>query len=258
MVRRAFVIVADWPYDELTAVGRLTWCCTGGTENHIGIFIPCCTADEIASHSNRWQPSLSHTSARGAEHVAFDYMSDLRPRFQSWENEKYYTKRADVWLYPILDVDASDVHLACVEVARLRPRNDCMHRMNAVVWCWPFRCWPSNTARVGPSTCVALTLRIISHALHGSKGAALTSDKAVFDALGLERCGPRAPFAPCRLTGYTPRSGIKAMQEAGLVGRPVEGFKAAILQCQGPNPAVPPGANLGNLMPPLTLAVSRD
>ncbi len=256
MVRRAFVIVADWPFDELTTVGRLTWCCTGGTESHIGIFIPCCTAEEIATHSNRWQPSLSHTSAHGAEHVAFDYMSDLRPRFQSWENDKYYTKRASVWLYPILDVDASDVHAACVEVARLRPRNDCMHRMNAIVWCWPFRCWPSNTARVGPSTCVALTLRIISRA-RGSASAALTNDKVVFDALDLERCGLSAPCAPCRLTGHTPRSGLEAMQAAGMVGRPVDGFEAAIAQCQGPNPAGPAGASVGNFLPTLTL-LSRD
>ena len=51
MSRRAFVVVAKWPFGQLTSIGKLTHCFTGGTESHIGILIPCCTA-EIKLHSD--------------------------------------------------------------------------------------------------------------------------------------------------------------------------------------------------------------
>ena len=135
MTRRAFVIVADWPYNQLTDAGRITWCCTGGTENHLGIFIPCCTAEEIAAHSD---PAVSRPDGRGKKNVAFDYMMDKRPRFQSYDQRPYYTEEANVWLYPILGVDAADVHALCLRIARAR-RSTTSCTASTAVWCWPYQ-----------------------------------------------------------------------------------------------------------------------
>ena len=238
MARRAFVILADWPFHQLSDSGKLTWCCTAGTENHLGIFVPCTTAEEAVDHS---EPRLSHPSARGAEHVAFDYMIDRKPRFQSYRNTNYYTKQARVWLFPIVGVDAAAIHAACVEVAREAPINHFCFRCNALCWCWPYHCWCSNTDVVGPSTCVALTLRIIARAKVGS-AAPYVSDAATFAALGIERFGASHPCAPGTLTGYSPRAGLEALQRGKVVGRPVEGFAEAIAQCRGGGPAAALGS----------------
>ena len=246
MPRRAFIVVAEWPYTQLSDPGKLTWCCTGGTENHLGIFIPCTTADEVAAHS---EPRLSHPSARDAEHVSFDYMMDRRPRFQSYKNDRYYTKQAKVWLYPILDVDAAAVHAACLEVAREAPFNHFCFRCNGVCWCWPYPCWCSSNDVIGPSTCVALTMRIIARAKTNSV-APFTSDAAAFTALGMNRWSPSHPCEPAALTGYSPRAGLEALQKGQVVGRPVEGFEAAIAQCRGSGPV----STLGSVYPLLPLA----
>lgn len=245
MSRRAFVIVADWPYRQLSDAGKITWCCTGGTEGHLGIFIPCCTTEEVAAHS---EELVSHPSAREASHVAFDYMMDKYPRFQSFENDRYYTKEAKVWLYPILDVDAADVHAACLEMAYMRPFNHFLYRCNGVLGCWPWPCWCSNTDRVAPSTCVALTLRIIARARTGSM-APYTSDAAAYEALNFNRCGPSNPCEPAALTGYSPRSALEALQRGRNLGRPVDGFANAIAMCRGPGPTAP----LGSTLPLLSL-----
>lgn len=245
MSRRVFVLVADWPFEQLTDIGKLTYCCTGGTENHMGLFIPCCTAEEVAAHSAQ---AVSHPSARDEAHVAFDYMADLLPRFQSWENPQYYNKQANVWLYPVLDVDAAAVHAACLEVAQARPSNNCCHRWSPVWWCWPWHCCPSNTDRVDQSTCVALSLRILAQAQAESRRA-YTSDAFVFETLGLARFGCAHPWAPRLLSGHTPRSALEALQEAGVVGRPLRGFPAAIAQCRGGGAGVP----LGSVLPLLSL-----
>lgn len=227
MGRKAYITVTKWPVDQLTTVGQVTSCCTCGSEDHIGVFIPCATAEEIRWHSD---PAVSHASARQAEHVAFDYMTDLRPWFQSYTNSKYYTPEADVLLYPILVATASDVHAACLEAARRRPRNSCCYRCNAVCWCVPCACAPA-TGRMRPSTCVALTMRVIAYAAAGNDSEAFRSDTFVFEHLGLRRFGSAAPTAPQFLTGHTPRSALNALQKAGVVGLPVSGFAAAVSQC---------------------------
>lgn len=229
MTRRAFVIVAEWPYRQLSQAGKITWCFTGGTENHIGIFIPCATDDEIVAHS---QPDISHPSARDYEHVSFDFMMDQLPRFQSYKNDAYYTKESMVWLYPILGVDAAAIHQACVEVAREMPVNHFCFRCNAVCWCCPYTCscTDANDA-VAPSTCVALTMRIIARAKTNSLSP-YVSDGAVFTALGMNSCSPSHPCEPATLTGYAPRAGLEAMQKARVVGRPLGSFEAAVKQCR--------------------------
>lgn len=197
----------------------------------MGLFIPCCTASEIAAHSDVIA-DVSHPSARGEANVAFDYMDDLFPRFQSWENEDYYTPECEVTLYPILDADAADVHAACMEVARAAPRNTFWHRLNGLFPWWPFRCAGSNTPSVAPSTCVALTMRILARARTGD-ASMYTSDAATFRELGMPRLSCASPCAPRFLTGYSPRAGLEAMQRGGVLGRPLHNFPDAIASCMG-------------------------
>jgi len=246
MVRRAFVVVADWPYRQLSDAGKLTWCCSGGSENHVGIFIPCCTPEEIEAHS---APDVSDPTGRGQQHVTFDFMMDKYPRFQSPDNPNYYTKEANTWLYPILDVDAADVHALCLRVARLRPYNHFLYRCNYLFFCWPTQCWCSNVDELGPMTCVAMTMRIIAAAKSGT-AEPLTSDAATFRTLRMARLSCHDPCAPLVLTAYTPRAGLEAMQQGGVVGRPIEGFEAAARQCRV---AVQQGSALGSGYPLLSL-----
>jgi len=213
----------------------------------MGIFVPCCTPAEVAAHG---QPTSGHKTAKGQQHVVFDYMTDLHPRFQAHTNSDYYTEDARVWLYPLLDVDAADVHAACLEVAQARPTNHWWFRLSAVCWCWPWQCCATPN-RIAPSTCVALTLRIIARARSGSPSA-YKSDRFVFEELGVERCSCSAPFAPRVLTGHTPRSGMEALRGAGVVGSPLEGFEAAIAACKGAGKAPPIGDALP-LLPLLSL-----
>lgn len=229
MGRRAFVVVADWPYYQLSNSGKATACCTGDAENHLGIFIPCTNDDEIVAHS---EPKLSHPSARNAKHVSFDYMIDLRPRFQSFKNADYFTKEVKVRLYPILGVDAEAIHSACVEVAREAPKNHFCYRFNYVCWCWPFACWFSGSERIGASTCVALTMRIIARA-KSMRLAPYTSDAATFVALDMNSFSlPWNSCQPATLTGYSPRMAIKALQKVRVLSRPVNSFEDAISQCK--------------------------
>lgn len=234
MVRRTFLVVTDWPRRQLTTVGKVTDCCTGGTEDHVGIFVPCCTPEEVARHSVSSlyaHADYAHESAKGEQHVVFDYMTDLRPRFQSWRNGRYYTPESRAWLYPILGVDAADVHSACLEAVNVRPRNRWWFRCGAVCWCCACGHCRNGSSAMAPSTCVALSLRIVARARSGSSRA-FASDAFVFEQLGLQRFSCGAPCAPSALTGHTPRSGLEAMQAAGLLGAPVDGFAAAIAQCQ--------------------------
>lgn len=250
MVRRAYVIVASWPLEVMTDVGRVTWCCTGGTEAHLGIFIPCCTDKEIKAHS-AW--AVADPTAVDQKHVTFDYMIDGLPRFQSTTNPHYWTKGARIWCYPILDVEAADVHAACLEVAYFRPYNHLCYRLNgACGGCWPCHTWPSNTPRVGQSTCVSLTLRIIAR-VRADDQRPYVSDEATFQELEIPRCGLAYPCAAGTLTSFSPRAALEALQRARMVGRPVDGFARAISLCSGG----PVTAPLGRLAPAL-LEMSRS
>ena len=244
MSRRAFVVMGHWPFARLTNLGQITWCCAGGTEGHMGIFIPCCTPEEISTHST---PGISEPSARNAEHVTFDYMMDLYPRFQSSSNQRYWTEDSETWCYPILDVDAADVHAACVEIAYLRPYNHGMYRLNGLCGgFWPCHTWPSNTPDVAQSTCAALSMRIIARAKAGNKGP-YTSDAATLDALGIPSCGCSNPCGVGALTGYRPRGALEALQRAHVVGRPLKGFDSAISLCKGGLLKTPLGSALPDL-----------
>lgn len=230
MSRRAFIVVGKWPYYQLTTIGQVTFCCTGGTEGHIGIFIPCCTPEEIEAHSRL---KVSEPSARGAKHVTFDYMLDKYPRFQSSTNPMYWTDEADIYCYPILDVDAAEVHKACMEAAEIRPFNNGCYRINGLCGgCWPCHTWPSNTPLMGQSTCVALTMRIIARAKSRSVKS-FTSDAETLRVLGIPTCGCSNPCGAGALTGFRPRGALEAMQRAAVVGRAMEGFARAVQLCKG-------------------------
>lgn len=224
-MRTAFIVVAKWPWSELNATGRVTLFFNGGTESHIGIFIPNCTEGEVRAHS---QPDVSHSSARGQKHVCFDYI-DKRARFQACSNDRYYTSRSTVLLYPILGVDASEVHKACLEAAVMDPYNLFLYRLNALAWCWPHSFCPGN-GLMAPSTCVALSLRVIARARAQD---AFYSDWAVQRELGMATFGACTPCQPATLNGHTPRSALEALQAAYGVGPLVGGFEEAIAGSQG-------------------------
>lgn len=244
MQRRAFVIVVWWPYEQLTPGGKLTSWCTAGAENHIGIFIPNCSLSEIKAHSI---PDVSHETARGSKDVCFDYMISKYPKFHSPNNKTYYTPEARVYLYPILQATASDVHAACLEMAEALPFNNFAYRFNAVFWCWPFHFARSNTPEVGPSTCVALSLRIIARAASGDR-TAYTDDAAAFKELNMNSFRCTQPLSPHKLTGHTPRSALKSLQKAQVVGRQIDGFDNAIALCNDRS-----AAPLGNWLPLLNV-----
>jgi hypothetical protein len=220
IMRTAYLVVTKWPWSELKASGRLTLVCNGYTESHIGIFLPNCNEDEVRSHS---QADLSHSSARGQKHVCFDYI-DGRARFQSCNNASYYTDRSIVLLYPILDVDASEIHRACLEAAAMDPYNFFFYRLNTLAWCFPFS-FCSGNGLMAPSTCVALSLRLIARA---RSEEAFYSDWTVQHGLGMATFGLYTPCQPATLNGHTPRSALESLQAAHVVGPLVGGFEEAI------------------------------
>ncbi len=230
MNRCAFVVVTDWPSNELSEVGQLTASYTGEAEDHMGVFVPFCTEREIMAHS---APEIGRASANGAKHVSFDYMSDLLPRFQSIYNRNYFTEASRTQFYPILNAPANEVHKVCLDVAEANPRNYCCHRLNSVLWWWPYPCCCCPSQRVvAPSTCVALSARIVAAAATGNQRQALMSDTFVFDALKIPRFSMESPRSPYFLTGYTPRGGARALRDAGVIGAPVDNVDEALRLCK--------------------------
>ena len=220
-MRTSYLVVTKWPCSELNAIGRITSLFTRGTENHIGVFIPNCTESEITRHSD---PAVSHPSARGEKDVCFDYI-DKKAKFQSFKNPLYYTDSSVVFLHPIIGVDASDLHRSCLEAAAMNPYNFFLYRLNALAWCFPFSFYPSN-GLMAPSTCVALSLRVIARAK--SNEEAFYDDLAVQDELGITTFGPCTPCQPATLNGHTPRSVLDSLYASNVVGKLVGDFEDAI------------------------------
>lgn len=222
MARPAYIVLSKWPYDELTVGGKVT--SLFSSYSHIGILLPNCTAREIQDHSN---PGVSHESARGAKHVCFDFV-DKRSRFQSYTNKRYYTPGSTVLVYPILGVDCSAIHRACLEAAHMDPYNFFLYRLNSLVWCTPVSFF-SSSGPMAPSTCVALTLRIIASA-RGNE-LAFYSDRETQLELGLKTFGSSNFWSPALLNGHTPLSALEAMQLAHVVGPLTGDFEDAIGMC---------------------------
>lgn len=263
MARRAFLAVTDWPTNELSEVGRLTASFTGEAEDHMGLLVPFCTAQEIAAHS---EPSVCEPSAKGAPHVSFDFMSNLMPRFQSIRNTHYFTPSSQTNFYPILVAPADAIHQVCMDVATADPRNYCVHRLNYIFWCWPFACCCCPAQRqVAPSTCVALSARIIAAAATGETRRAFRSDHFVADSLGVPRFSLSTPRAPYFLTGYTPKGGVEALRSAGVLGEPVGSANEALELClRSPCIGIAPLApvqtrkSLGRALPLVALRTHSD
>tara|TARA_Y100000768_G_scaffold303821_1_gene237745 strand:- start:4204 stop:4980 length:777 start_codon:yes stop_codon:yes gene_type:complete len=227
--RRAYVVAVDWPFRQLTTLGKLTDVFTGFAETHLGIFIPNCTPHEVAAHS---VPNVSDVTARNMRHVCFDYLADKYPRFQSTTNPSFWTDETRVWLYPILGVHATAVHSACEEVALLKPYNSTIYRLNPMLGgVWPFHCGSATSNGVAQSHCAALTMRIVARARSGNVRA-YTDDTAALNDLGVPIGGLEHPCAPQVLTGFKPRGALEAMQTAGVLGNAVEGFERAISLCR--------------------------
>ena len=243
MSRRAFVVLVDWPFNQINTLGKCTDLFTGFTENHVSIFVPCCSPKEIATHS---APAVSDATARGKQHVSFDYLSDGYPRFQSCTNPRYWTDEASVWLYPILGASAEEVHAACAEVAIYRPHNSVIYRLNpALGGFFPFHCGLANSDRVAQSHCATLSMRIVARARSGDQ-LAYTDDRAALRALGVPVGSLANPCSPSVLTGYKPRGALEAMQSARVLGDAVQGFKRAIECCRK-------GVSLGGTLPGLAM-----
>lgn len=230
--RRAFVVAVDWPFHQLTTLGKLTDVFTGFTETHLGIFIPNCTPGEIAAHS---ELDVSDVTARGARHVCFDYLADRYPHFQSNTNPAFWTNEARVWLYPILGVHATAVHSACEEIARMKPYNSVSYRFNPMLGgIWPFHFGSATSNGVAQSHCAALTMRIVARARSGNTRA-YTDDQVALEDLGVPMGGLANPCAPQVLTGFKPRGALEAMLTARVLGGAVEGFERAIGLCRAPS-----------------------
>jgi len=222
---RAFLISATWPVHRLTTLGQISWVLTGGGSCHLGVFFTECTPEAIASHSN---PLVSHKSARGQSEATWDIWYTSRPIFQSWQNESYYSSAGAYILYP-LNVDAEKLHEACVRITEMRPKSLWYRRFNALFG----GVLPLNaavvTSGVGGGSCAGVTFRALALALTDDDRA-LTDDFFVFRTLGIRQVSCGHPFVPRRITGYTPRGALEALQasETLWVGNAVYGFPAAI------------------------------
>lgn len=217
MERRAYVVAARWPRKSLTCVGKLTSCYTCGQINHVGIYIPHCTDDEIDAHSN---PAISHKSARGAKHITFDFLYQKLPKFQSVYNKDYWSADCKIVCYPIMNVTAARVHEVCVCVAFERPYNNTLFRVNRLVCCGLLPCHiiPSNSAMIAQSHCGVLSMRIMAAAKSGTNEP-LKSDDLTRLMLNI----PEQKFLGLYfrvLTSYTPGELVKLMREARAIGNP--------------------------------------
>ena len=143
-------------------------------------------------------------------------MVDKLPKFQSSASYYLGTTKRVLWE---LKVDRAELLKMAIAITRARPINRNWYRYDAVWPAFPFRVydcccvgpssqepWPLD---VPPSTCVALVLRAIAAAKSMSTGP-ITSDKATFDALGMQHggcCGTHF------LTQLTPMDAIRALEE---------------------------------------------
>lgn len=215
-MREAYVSAVSWPYHRLTTIGKLSYLRTCGGPSHVGIVITGCTDDEVAAHS-----SLRDTkqSAKGSRSISFDYVKTKRPAFQGLDDFEYF-HGTTVDLYKIVDVDAGLVHAACVEVARARPRNSHLFKLNPLLGgCCCCSLGDGGEGRLPPSHCASLVLRIVAAARAGDVGV-MYDDREVLRQLGIPRGGLLRPWAPRKLTGFSPGSAARALRRHGCVGSP--------------------------------------
>ena len=225
---RAYLISATWPVHRLSTLGQVSWVLTGGGSCHLGIFFAECTADAIAAHSAN--PKIAHKTAFYQSEVSWDIWYDSRPKFQSWANKAYYSDFGTYTLYA-LNVDAEKLHDACVRITELAPKSKWYNRFNALFG----GVLPLNaavvTSGVGAGSCAGVTYRALALALTDDDRA-LTDDYFVLRTLGVQQVSCGHPFVPRRITGFTPRGALEALQASDTlwVGNPIYGFPAAILQ----------------------------
>ena len=224
MMRIGYVVTVDWPKERLTNLGQLTDFLTCGGLDHVGLFIPCCTEDEIAQHS---EPSISHESARDEQHVSLDFSKQKIPIFQGIHHKEFFSDDAEIKCYPIRNVNASDLHKLAIMVAQRAPVNHWWLRLNRLLCCgmWPRALCCQADGQIAPSHCAALTLRIIAAGRAGND-TPLFDDAAVASALGVQR----GCCFPSSLTGLTPNEVMRLLKRTGSIG-PAVSIKQAIADC---------------------------
>ena len=223
-MRAAYVSAVSWPYHRLTTIGKLSYWRTCGGPAHVGIVIVGCTDDEVAAHT-----SLLGTkqSAKGSRSVSFDYVKTKRPVFQGLDDHAYFAGTT-IELYKIVDVDVGLVHAACVEVARAKPRNSHLFKLNPLVGgCWCCSLGDGGGGPLPASHCASLILRIVAAARAGDTSV-MYDDGEVLRQLGIPRGGLLRPCAPRRLTGFTPGSSVRALRRKGCVSSPESRSEALV------------------------------
>ena len=216
MSRAVYVVTGRWPSHQLSQKGLATDLVLCGEAGHVGLYFHGCSEEEVRAHS---KVSVSEADGRGERNVCFDFQLDKFPRFQRAGNNDYWTTEAEIFTYLIKNVSFAALHDACVQCALLRPYNSNLFRISPLLGgVLPCAFASTGTPRVAPSTCVALTLRLIAQAKTGD-AAMLVDDRAVFDALGLrtETRGPRC--GATRLIGFKPHEAIEALQRADVIGK---------------------------------------
>ena len=232
MPMRCYLLSATWPVDALTNLGKLSWVLTGGGSCHLGVLFCECTDECIARHSEARVSEFNGVWV-GQQDVTWDVHWDQTPKFQSWNNVQYFGTRGAYVLYP-LRVDPALLHRACYELSVQSPKSEWYNRFDALFG----GVIPMHSGivqhGVGPGSCAGVTLRAIAQAKAHGNARAQRDDFFVQRELGMQRPTLSHPFEPRRLTGYTPRGALEALQAAPrpVVGGPIYGFEAAIRETQ--------------------------
>lgn len=211
MAAKAYVALTSWPFEQLSTAGQVSSLIMRGVPNHCGIVFIGADPARVAVHSEH---DVSVESARGQPDVSFDFLMDLRPRFQGIDDPRYFSPECRTELYAIdaTRVDVARLHAECAAAARdASVVNSFWNRAAALLWFAPAAVlWPLR----GRSTCAALVLRLCAKAARRDIDA--HDDEAVRAALGLASFSlARSPMAPTMLCGFTP---VQALNELVRVG----------------------------------------
>ena len=128
--------------------------------------------------------------------------------------------KRQVRLYEVTPrADVARLHRLSVMVARERPYNAQTLRLNALFPSWPRPCATNATSAVAPSTCVALTARLVAASL-ATTDLALRDDATAFRELGLAHAGRSV------LSSFTPLEALEGLTASGVLRECTRRFPA--------------------------------
>ncbi len=216
-----YLVVADWPQERLTRIGRLShWLKPGIKFTHAGLRFTGLRDEHRAAlrAPGIWRPDAMPLGPQTTD-VSWDYQVTRQPHFQRYDGEYYagYKVREE----HELKVDFERLFELCLRLTRAQPINHNIYRYDALFEVLPFRVYweclarPARSpelgefSRVAPSTCVALVLRTIA-AARIDDDSPVEDDGAAFAALGL----PRARWCLGRryLTQFTVGGAVRALR----------------------------------------------